>query len=110
MACGVCEVTIGRRWLIKFAYSPLILDQRVDKRSMILNDSVAVAVLSAIYQAANGRAGRIVRLADAKRLTDVDPGSFDGAVDELMRAGLLMPGSTDDRVCLNSAGVASARG
>lgn len=76
---------------------------------MILDDFVATTVLTAVFQAAGGRTGRIVRVADVKEFTNLDPATVDGALDELMKAGLVMPGCSGDLVFMNAAGAACAK-
>jgi hypothetical protein len=77
---------------------------------MILDDSVATLVLSAVFRASGGRTLHAVRIAEVEKLTSLDPGAVHGAIFELMKAGLLQPGSTNDRVCVNAAGAACTRG
>jgi hypothetical protein len=77
---------------------------------MILDDTIAVAVLHLVSQAAGGRAGVQVPRHDIASLTPIDPAVVFTAIDELIKAGMLCLGSTDDRVSISRAGLACTSG
>jgi hypothetical protein len=65
---------------------------------MILDDSVATVVLSAVFRAAGGRTCQVVRITEVEKFTSLDPGAVHGAITELLNAGLLQPGSTNEHL------------
>ena len=77
---------------------------------MILDDPTAMSVLKAVYRAANGPAGPIIRREEISQFTAIDPAALQAALDALLDARLLLHGATDDRICLSRAGIACAEG
>ena len=77
---------------------------------MILDDPTAMLVLKAVYLAASGPAGPIIRREEVAQLTSIDPAAIHDAIDALLDARLLLLGATDDRICLSRAGSACAQG
>jgi hypothetical protein len=73
---------------------------------MILNDKIAMSVLASIYTAVDGTPAVTIRIAQLKQFSNFEPGIIHGAVEELLKAKLLMVGATDDRICLSAAGAA----
>ena len=77
-----------------------------DNYRMILNDKMAMSVLAAIYSAVNGKPAVAIRIAELKQFSTFEPGIIHGAVEELLKAKMILVGATDDRICLSAAGAA----
>ncbi len=76
---------------------------------MILDDGTSDVVLRIIHQMAGGRPGVSVRSPDVSAQTSIDPAVVFAAIEQLVKARMLLPGATDDRVCLTPAAIAWIR-
>lgn len=76
---------------------------------MILDDRNADAVLRIIYHTAGGRTGLHIRTEDVAAQSSIDPAVVLAAIEQLVKARMLLTGATADRVCLTPAAIAWIR-